>query len=142
MRHHSPPPKNIPNNLLHASFFSVLGKHSADKLRNSLLTCLFSLCLGLFLSIIDSSIVATALYTIGIDLGNLRAVNWIALAYTLAYLGCAVAFAHVSDVIGRRNAFILAYVLFLAFSMASGFAQNIRQLITFRTIQGVGGSGP
>ncbi|OAQ96546.1 hypothetical protein LLEC1_02348 [Akanthomyces lecanii] len=99
------------------------------------------ICLGLFLSIIDSSIVATALYTIGSDFRDHRAINWVALAYTLAYLGCAVAFAHLSDVIGRRNAFILAYVIFFAFSLASGFAQSLRQLIAFRTIQGIGGSG-
>lgn len=84
---------------------------------------------------------ATSLYTIGIEFGDLRSINWIALAYTLAYLGCAVAFAHISDVIGRRNAFILAYVLFFAFSLASGFAKNMHQLIAFRTIQGIGGSG-
>ncbi|PQK13897.1 hypothetical protein BB8028_0004g08280 [Beauveria bassiana] len=101
----------------------------------------FGICLGLFLSIIDSSIVATALFTIGNDFKDLEAINWIALAYTLAYLGCAVAFAHVSDVIGRRDAFLLASVLFFAFSMASGFAQNIHQLIALRTIQGIGGSG-
>ncbi|KAM3466232.1 hypothetical protein NHJ6243_000972 [Beauveria neobassiana] len=101
----------------------------------------FGICLGLFLSIIDSSIVATALFTIGNDFKDLEAINWIALAYTLAYLGCAVAFAHVSDVIGRCDAFLLASVLFFAFSMASGFAQNIHQLIALRTIQGIGGSG-
>ncbi|KAM3485916.1 hypothetical protein MY8738_000936 [Beauveria namnaoensis] len=101
----------------------------------------FGISLGLFLSIIDSSIVATALLTIGNDFKDLEAINWIALAYTLAYLGCAVAFAHVSDVIGRRDAFLLASVLFFAFSMASGFAQNIHQLIALRTIQGIGGSG-
>ncbi|KGQ09858.1 putative transporter C3H1.06c [Beauveria bassiana D1-5] len=101
----------------------------------------FGICLGLFLSVIDSSIVATALFTIGNDFKDLEAINWIALAYTLAYLGCAVAFAHVSDVIGRRDAFLLASVLFFAFSMASGFAQNIHQLIALRTIQGIGGSG-
>ncbi|KAM3434961.1 hypothetical protein MY4824_005114 [Beauveria thailandica] len=101
----------------------------------------FGTCLGLFLSIIDSSIVATALFTIGNDFKDLGAINWIALAYTLAYLGCAVAFAHVSDVIGRRDAFLLACVLFFAFSMASGFAQNIHQLTALRTIQGIGGSG-
>lgn len=100
-----------------------------------------SVCLGLFLSIIDSSIVATSLFTIGTDLNDLGSVNWIALSYTLAYLGCAVAFARVSDVIGRRNAFLAAYVLFFSFSLASGFAQSLSQLIAFRTIQGVGGSG-
>ncbi|EGX95783.1 MFS multidrug transporter, putative [Cordyceps militaris CM01] len=99
------------------------------------------ICIGLFLSIIDSSIVATALYTIGTEFHDLPNVNWIALAYTLAYLGCAVAFARLSDVIGRRNAFYLAYFLFLSFSMGSGFAQNIQQIIALRTLQGIGGSG-
>lgn len=102
---------------------------------------LSSICFGLFLSIVDSSIVATSLYTIGTEFGDLRSINWVALAYTLAYLGCSVAFAHVSDVIGRRNAFVLAFVLFCAFSLASGFAKSLHQLIAFRTIQGIGGSG-
>lgn len=84
---------------------------------------------------------ATSLFTIGTELGDLSSVNWIALSYTLAYLGCAVAFARISDVIGRRNAFLTAYVLFFSFSLASGFAQDLRQLIAFRTIQGLGGSG-
>ena len=98
-------------------------------------------CLGLFLSMIDSSIVATSLYTIAHDFQSFAPANWVALAYTLAYLGCAVTFARVSDVIGRRNAFVAAHVLFLAFSMACGFAQNLSLLITFRALQGVGGSG-
>lgn len=84
---------------------------------------------------------ATSLYTIGTEFGDLRSINWVALTYTLAYLGCSVAFAHVSDVIGRRNAFVMAFVLFCAFSLASGFAQSLHQLIAFRTIQGIGGSG-
>ncbi|PHH60824.1 hypothetical protein CDD81_1121 [Ophiocordyceps australis] len=98
-------------------------------------------CLGLFLSMIDSSIVATSLYTIGAELHASESVNWVALAYTLAYLGCAVTFARLSDVIGRRNTFVTAYVVFFAFSLACGFAQNLGQLITFRALQGIGGSG-
>ncbi|PHH85924.1 hypothetical protein CDD83_10985 [Cordyceps sp. RAO-2017] len=98
-------------------------------------------CLGLFLSLIDSSIVATSLYTIGADLGTVDSVNWVALAYTLAYLGCAVTFASFSDVVGRRNAFVIAYVIFFAFSLACGFARDLPQLIAFRALQGIGGSG-
>lgn len=90
---------------------------------------------------IDSSIVATSLYTIGTDLDSLFSINWVALAYTLAYLGCAVAFARASDVVGRRDAFIAAYVLFFAFSLACGFAKNLTRLIAFRSLQGLGGSG-
>lgn len=98
-------------------------------------------CLGLFLSMVDSSIVATSLYTIGAEFQSVDSVNWVALAYTLAYLGCAVTFARLSDVIGRRNAFVTAYVVFFAFSLACGFSRDLPQLIAFRALQGIGGSG-
>lgn len=98
-------------------------------------------CLGLFLSIIDTSIVATSIYSIGVEFEDVRRVNWVALAYTLAYLGCAVTFTRISDVVGRRNAFVAAYVIFFAFSLGCGFAQSMDQLIACRTLQGIGGSG-
>jgi hypothetical protein len=55
-----------------------------------------SICFGLFLSFLDTSIVATALYKIGVDFQSLSSVNWVALAYTLAYLGCTAIFASLS----------------------------------------------
>ncbi|KAI5457203.1 major facilitator superfamily domain-containing protein [Mariannaea sp. PMI_226] len=97
--------------------------------------------LGLFLSMIDTSIVATSLYSIGLEFESVDNVNWVALAYTLAYLSCAVVFSRLSDIIGRRNAFISGYVIFFAFSLGCGFAQSLNQLIAFRVLQGVGGSG-
>lgn len=100
-----------------------------------------SLCLGLFLGMLDSSIVATSLFTIGTEFEALQSVNWVALAYTLSFLGCAVLFARLADIIGRRDAFILSYVTFVAFSIGCGFARNLEQLIALRTLQGMGGSG-
>ena len=64
-----------------------------------------------------------------------------ALSYTLAYLSCAVLFARISDVIGRRVAYLVAYAIFVAFSLACGFSRSLTQLIVFRALQGVGGSG-
>ncbi|KAF4952660.1 hypothetical protein FGADI_6550 [Fusarium gaditjirri] len=96
--------------------------------------------LGLFLSMIDTSIVATSLHSIGVDFEVLEDVNWVALAYTLAYLGCAIVFARISDIVGRRDAFIAAYIIFFVFSLACGFAQSLNQLIAFRALQGIGGS--
>ncbi|KAF4971180.1 hypothetical protein FSARC_1902 [Fusarium sarcochroum] len=105
----------------------------------------WSLCLGvflgLFLSMIDTSIVATSLHIIGVEFEVLENVNWVALAYTLAYLGCAIVFARISDIVGRRDAFIAAYIIFFVFSLACGFAQTMNQLIAFRALQGIGGSG-
>jgi MFS family permease len=102
---------------------------------------LFSLCFGLFLSLLDTTIVATALYTIGVDLKTLGSVNWVALAYTLSYLGCAVIFSRIADIVGRRNAFIAAFIIFFAFSLGCGFSQTLSQLIACRALQGVGGAG-
>lgn len=103
--------------------------------------CIYSICFGLFLAFLDTSIVATALYTIGEEFHSLSKINWLALAYTLAYLGCTAIFASVSDVVGRRNAYTAASTLFIAFSLGCGWAKDFNQLITFRTLQGVGGSG-
>ncbi|KAH8199289.1 hypothetical protein TruAng_006525 [Truncatella angustata] len=83
-----------------------------------------SLCLGLLLSFMDSSIVATSLFAIGTEFQQMDTVNWVALAYTLCYLGFAVFFARLSDVIGRRNAFATAYLVFFAFSLGCGFAKT------------------
>jgi MFS family permease len=93
------------------------------------------------LSLLDTSIVATALYSIGKDLGDLRLVTWVALAYTLAYVGCAVPFARISDVTGRRSAFMASFIIFFAFSIGCGFSNSLPQLIACRTLQGIGGSG-
>ncbi|KAI0833951.1 major facilitator superfamily transporter [Hypoxylon sp. FL0890] len=96
---------------------------------------------GLLLSFLDTSIVATSLFEIATEFNVLADVNWVALAYALTYLGFAVLLARISDIVGRRNAFIVFYVIFIAFSIACGFTQNLAQLIACRTVQGLGGSG-
>lgn len=48
---------------------------------------LFSLCVGLMLSMMDNSIVSTSLYTIALEFGSLADGIWTVLAYTLSYLG-------------------------------------------------------
>ena len=99
------------------------------------------LCVGLLLSLMDNSIMATAVYTISLDFNSLARTFWAILSYQLAYLGFAVVFARLSDFIGRRLAVILAFVFFVCFSLACGWAQNIDQLIAFRALQGIGGAG-
>jgi MFS family permease len=89
----------------------------------------------------DTSIVATALYTIGADLKSLNSITWVALAYMLSYLGCAVMFARLADIFGRRNAYIAASTIFLAFSLGCGFSHTLDLLIVCRVLQGIGGSG-
>lgn len=104
-------------------------------------TALLSISLGLFLAMIDASIVATSLYTINKDFNEPGRISWVALAYTLAFVGCSVFFARTADIIGRNKAFCVAFILFFSFSLGCGFARNLTTLLVCRTFQGVGGSG-
>ncbi|PHH69638.1 hypothetical protein CDD82_7625 [Ophiocordyceps australis] len=99
------------------------------------------LYLGLFLSMMDASIVASSLHSIAIEFEVLISANWVALAYAVAECSCAGVFARMSDIVGRRNAFVTAHVLFLGSSLGCGFSHNLTQLVVFRTFQGLGGSG-
>ncbi|KAI0442121.1 major facilitator superfamily transporter [Xylaria telfairii] len=121
---------------------SIRNGHEQEELPSVRLALLgLGLSTGLFLSFLDSSIVATSLFSIGTEFSDIEKVNWVALAYTLSYLGCAVLLARIADVVGRRNAFLISYIIFIGFSIACGFARNLEQLIAFRAIQGLGGSG-
>jgi MFS family permease len=55
--------------------------------------------------------------------------------------GFALIFARLSDGIGRRNTLILSWLLFGGFSTGSGLSTTLNELIGFRVLQGVGGSG-
>lgn len=123
--------------------FSVLGLLSLDERVQapSVTDASHSLSLGLCLSMIDASIVATSLYTIGFEFRDMEQINWVALAYTLAFLGSAVFFSRMADVVGRRNAFIAAFVMFFSFSLGCGFSQDLHTLVVCRAFQGIGGSG-
>lgn len=90
---------------------------------------------------LDASIVATSLFSIASDMNNFEHINWVALAYGLTYLGFAALFARVSDVVGRGDAFVVAFCIFIAFSLGCGFSETIEQLIICRAFQGVGAGG-
>lgn len=89
----------------------------------------------------DSSVLATSLYRLGVDFQEHSLINWVVLAYTLGYTGFIVTSTVLSDIIGQRYALLFFYSLFLAFSAACGFAKDVNQLILLRTFQGIGGSG-
>ncbi|EME86737.1 uncharacterized protein MYCFIDRAFT_162355 [Pseudocercospora fijiensis CIRAD86] len=93
------------------------------------------------MSFMDGSITSTALYTIGVEFESSTKVTWIALAYSLADVGLAIVFTTVANIVGRFKAYLAAQTIFVAFSFAAGFAKSLDQLIAFRTLQGIGGSG-
>ncbi|CAG9942771.1 unnamed protein product [Clonostachys rosea f. rosea IK726] len=99
------------------------------------------LCLGLFLVNFEVTVVSTALVSITNNLQDYARSSWIITAYLLTYTGCLVIWARLSDIIGRKWACVSSFFIFAAWSGACGGAQTMVQLIIFRVLQGVGGSG-
>ena len=93
---------------------------------------------SLFLDILDVTIVNVALPAMGQQLHS-DAVEWVVLAYTLALAVCIPAAGWWSDRIGTKRAFLVSLTLFIGFSVMSGMAQSMGQLILFRIFQGIGG---
>ncbi|KAI1374886.1 MFS general substrate transporter [Hypoxylon crocopeplum] len=105
------------------------------------MTLIATQLIGLLFSALDASIISTALVTISISLQNFIDAPWIVLSYLLAYLGCAIGFAKLSDIYGRREILCLSWVLFVGFSIGCACAATMVQLIVCRAFQGMGASG-
>jgi EmrB/QacA subfamily drug resistance transporter len=101
----------------------------------------YGLMLGMFLSALNQTIVATALPTIGRDLGDFENVSWVIIAYLLSSTVVSPLYGKLSDIHGRRVMMLLAIGLFLAGSVVSAAAPNMAILIAGRTLQGIGGGG-
>ena len=101
----------------------------------------YGLMLGGFLSAVNQTIVATALPTIGRDLGDLDNLTWVIIAYLLSSTVVAPLYGKLSDIHGRRAMMLTAIGLFVAGSAAAAVAPNMPLLIAARALQGIGGGG-
>src|SRR5215467_1787094 len=101
----------------------------------------YGLMLGMFLSALNQTIVATALPTIGRDFGDFENLSWVIIAYLLSSTVVSPLYGKLSDIHGRRAMMLLAIGLFLAGSVLSAAAPDMALLIAGRTLQGIGGGG-
>ncbi len=97
--------------------------------------------LGLLLASLDQAIVATALPTIGGELGGIGHLSWVVTAYLLTATAATPIFGKVSDLYGRRPTFQVAIVVFIVGSALSATATSLWSLVAFRALQGVGAGG-
>ena len=93
------------------------------------------------LGALDQSIVATALPRIVGDLGGMAHLSWVVTAYVLASTATMPVYGKLADQYGRRPMIFTALLTFLLGSALCGMAQNMLELIVFRTIQGLGAGG-
>ena len=102
---------------------------------------IYGLMAGMFLSALDQTVVGTSIRTIADDLNGLSEQAWVTTAYLIVSTIATPIYGKLSDIFGRRPLFILAISIFLAGSLASGFATSIFELSLFRAVQGLGAGG-
>jgi EmrB/QacA subfamily drug resistance transporter len=94
----------------------------------------------LFLAAVDQTIVATALPTIGSELGE-GALNWVMASYLVTAAVSTPVWGAVSDIRGRKGPLMLAVAIFTVSSVGAAVAADIPLLIGARAVQGIGGGG-
>ncbi|MBV8838661.1 MAG: MFS transporter [Alphaproteobacteria bacterium] len=100
---------------------------------------LFTMCLGVLVAQIDTSVVNLALTPINADLGaGVGALQWVVDAYNLTYATLLLTGGVLGDLYGRRRLFAVGIALFTVGSVICGLAPNIGALIAGRAVAGLG----
>src|SRR2546423_13977460 len=88
-------------------------------------TIVVGILLAMLLGALDQTIVATALPTIGRDLGNLENLSWVVTAYLLTATAVTPLYGKLSDIHGRRTMLLVAIAIFAIGSGATALAPTL-----------------
>src|SRR6266851_3562415 len=100
---------------------------------------LAAVAIGLFMIMLDNTVVNVALPSIQHDLGiGLSELEWVVNAYALTFGVLLLSGGKLADLLGRRAIFIAGLVIFTGASLWCGLAGGAASLIAARTVQGVG----
>jgi EmrB/QacA subfamily drug resistance transporter len=97
--------------------------------------------LGMLLVATNSGTLIIALPDLERSLGtSLLTLVWVILAYMISSTVLVLTAGRLSDLFGRKSAFIGAFAIFGLASLGAGFAADGTQLILWRILQGIGGA--
>ena len=97
--------------------------------------------IGMFLSVLDSSIIGVALPVIGQDLHvGTEYLSWIDTAFRVSEAVVVPATAWMAARLGLRRMYLISLVLFAAFSLLCSVAWDLDSLVAFRVLQAIPGS--
>ena len=96
---------------------------------------------GLFMIMLDNTVVNVALPTMERDLHvSLASLEWIVTAYALTFGALLLPGGRVSDMLGCRRAFIIGLAGFAGASAVGGAATGFMMLVAARAVQGAFGA--
>src|SRR5438552_11132959 len=100
---------------------------------------LVAVAIGLFMIMLDNTVVNVALPSIQQDLGiGISELEWVVNAYALTFGVLLLTGGKLADLLGRRAIFITGLVIFTGASLWCGLASGSTTLIAARTVQGIG----
>lgn len=106
-------------------------------LKKMLLTVV--MCLGIFLVMLDTTIMNIALPAIKLGLGvSIDKLSWALNVYTIIFATFTIPLSRVADLFGRGKVFIIGLFLFGIGSLIAGFSIHFIQLIIGRVISSFG----
>ena len=96
-------------------------------------------CVAMFMTVLDVSIVNVALPSIKTSLGvSDSTLEWVLIAYTITFGGLLLLGGRAADLLGRRRMFMIGLAIFAAASLVCGLAGSIGVLVAARAVQGIG----
>jgi EmrB/QacA subfamily drug resistance transporter len=102
---------------------------------------LITVCVGIFMLLIDITVVNVALPSIQRSLhSNFSDLQWVVNAYALTLAALLLTAGSLADLFGRKRLFAIGLIVFTASSLACGLAQSPLMLNISRAVQGVGGA--
>ena len=97
--------------------------------------------LPVFMGSLDQTILASALPSIGRDLGDAPDLPWLITAYLLASTAVIPLYGKIADIHGRAFSLRIAIAAHLAGSLVCALAPSMLVLMLARGLQGIGGGG-
>jgi EmrB/QacA subfamily drug resistance transporter len=98
-----------------------------------------AVAVGLFMIMLDNTVVNVALPSIRADLGiSISELEWVVNAYALTFGVLLLTGGKLADLLGRRTIFIAGMIIFTGASLWCGLAGGAGSLIAARAVQGVG----
>src|SRR3954471_19240390 len=97
--------------------------------------------LGMLVATINSGTLIIALPDLERSLGtSLLQLVWVILVYMIASTVLVLTAGRLSDMFGRKRAYVLGFAVFALASLGAGFSADGTQLILWRVLQGIGGA--
>lgn len=102
---------------------------------------LAALCTGLFITLMDQTLVAVALPGIREDLdASINQAVWVSAVYLLTFAVPLLIAGRLGDHFGQRNVYLVGISIFTLGAVACSLAPTIEILIALRAVQGLGAS--